>query len=72
MSVYNETHKNYTMKYNAEHYEDIRLRTTADGLSKAAIREAANAAGESVNAYILEAVRRRIASEKERTREREI
>lgn len=64
-SYYNERLNKYTQEYSAEHYERITFRLLKDGeVSKSAIEAAAAAAGESVNAYVTEAVRRRIESEK--------
>lgn len=64
MGKYNEKSKKYTTDYVKEHYERILLRLKTDELSRDEIRSAADAAGESVNTYIVEAVRRRIEEEK--------
>lgn len=64
MGKYNEKSKKYTTDYVKEHYERILLRLKTDELSRDKIRSAADAAGESVNTYIVEAVRRRIEEEK--------
>lgn len=64
MGKYNEKSKKYTTDYVKEHYERILLRLKTDELSRDEIRSAADAAGESVNTFIVEAVRRRIEEEK--------
>lgn len=64
MGKYNEKSKKYTTDYVKEHYERILLRLKTDELSRDEIRSAAYAAGESVNTFIVEAVRRRIEEEK--------
>ena len=64
MGKYNEKSKKYTTDYVKEHYERILLRLKTDELSRDEIGSAADAAGESVNTYIVEAVRRRIEEEK--------
>ena len=64
MGKYSEKSKKYTTDYVKEHYERILLRLKTDELSRDEIRSAADAAGESVNTYIVEAVRRRIEEEK--------
>ena len=64
MGKYSEKSKKYTTDYVKEHYERILLRLKTDELSRDEIRSAADQAGESVNAYIVEAVRRRIEEEK--------
>ena len=64
MGKYSEKSKKYTTDYVKEHYERILLRMKTDELSRDEIRSAADAAGESVNTYIVEAVRRRIEEEK--------
>ena len=64
MGKYSEKSKKYTTDYVKEHYERILLRMKTDELSRDEIRSAADAAGESVNAFIVEAVRRRIEEEK--------
>lgn len=63
MGKYSEKSKKYTTDYVKEHYERILLRLKTDELSRDEIRSAADAAGESVNTFIVEAVRRRIESE---------
>ena len=64
MGKYSEKSKKYTTDYVKEHYERILLRLKTDELSRDEIRSAADAAGESVNAYIMEAVKKRIEEEK--------
>lgn len=64
MGKYNEKSKKYTTDYVKEHYERILLRLKTDELSRDEIRRAADAAGESVNTFIVEAVRRRIEEKK--------
>ena len=64
MGKYSEKSKKYTTDYVKEHYERILLRLKTDELSRDEIRSAADAAGESVNTYIVEAVIRRIEEEK--------
>ena len=64
MGKYSEKSKKYTTAYVKEHYERILLRLKPDELSRDEIRSAADAAGESVNTFIVEAVRRRIEEEK--------
>lgn len=60
MGKYNEKSKKYTTDYVKEHYERILLRLKTDELSRDEIRSAADAEGESVNTFIVEAVRRRM------------
>ena len=64
MGKYSEKSKKYTTDYVKEHYERILLRLKTDELSRDEIRSAADAAGESVNTFIVEAVRGRIEEEK--------
>lgn len=64
MGKYSEKSKKYTTDYVKEHYERILLRLKTDELSRDEIRSAADAAGESVNTFIVEAVRIRIEEEK--------
>ena len=64
MGKYSEKSKKYTTDYVKEHYERILLRLKTDELSRDEIRSAADAEGESVNTFIVEAVRRRIEEEK--------
>ena len=60
MGKYSEKSKKYTTDYVKEHYERILLRLKTDELSRDEIRSAADAEGESVNTFIVEAVRRRM------------
>ena len=62
MGKYSEKSKKYTTDSVKEHYERILLRLKTDELSRDEIRSAADAAGESVNTFIVEAVRRRMES----------
>lgn len=62
MGKYSEKSKKYTTDYVKEHYERILLRLKTDELSRDEIKSAADAAGESVNTFIVEAVRRRMES----------
>ena len=64
MGKYSEKSKKYTTDYVKEHYERILLRLKTDELSRDEIRSAADEAGESVNTFIVEAVRRRMEEEK--------
>lgn len=64
MGKYSEKSKKYTTDYVKEHYERVLLRLKTDELSRDDIRSAADQAGESVNTYIVEAVRRRIKDER--------
>ena len=64
MGKYSEKSKKYTTDYVKEHYERILLRLKTDELSRDEIRSAADSAGESVNTFIVEAVRIRIEEEK--------
>lgn len=63
MGKYNEKSKKYTTDYVKEHYERVLLRLKTDELSRDDIRSAADQVGESVNTYIVEAVRRRMESD---------
>lgn len=64
MSKYNEKSKIYATKYNTKNYDRvlIRIRKDAD-ITRQDIQQAADAAGESVNVYVLEAVRQRMEKE---------
>ena len=64
MGKYSEKSKKYTTDYVKEHYERVLLRLKTDELSRDDIRSAADQVGESVNTYIVEAVRRRIKDER--------
>lgn len=55
-----------TTKYERNNYDKVTLRLRRDAdLTRDKLQEAADAAGESLNAYIMEAVRRRIESDAE-------
>ena len=70
-SFYNEHKNQYTQEYIRQNYKQLSIRLPKEGpITRETIADAASAAGESVNGYILGAVRERM--EKERTREREI
>lgn len=60
MGKYNERHKEYTSKYIADNYDTMKVRCKKG--YKEEIKAAADQAGESVNAYVMEAVRRRMES----------
>lgn len=62
MGKYNERHKEYTSKYIADNYDTLKVRCKKG--YKEEIKAAADQAGESVNTFIVEAVRRRIEEEK--------
>mgnify|MGYP004475632357 FL=1 len=64
MGKYSEKSKKYTTEYVKEHYERVLLRLKTDEISRDDIRSAADQAGESVNTYIVEAVRRRMKDER--------
>lgn len=52
-----------TTKYEHNNYDKVTLRLRRDAdLTRDKLQEAADAAGESVNAYVMEAVRRRMES----------
>lgn len=62
--TYCERLNKYTQNYVRENYEQIIFRLTKSaGISKDEIAAAAAAAGESVNAYILDAVKSRMQRE---------
>ena len=63
MGKYSEKSKKYTTDYVKEHYERILLRLKTDELSRDEIRSAADAAGESVNAYTIGALKMRMEKE---------
>ena len=51
----------YTQKYIREHYKQLSIRLPMEGpVTRETIAEAATGAGESVNAYILEAVKEKM------------
>ena len=72
-SFYNEHKNQYTQEYIRQNYKQLSIRLPKEGpITRETIADAASAAGESVNGYILEAVRERMdRSERERTKERE-
>ena len=54
-----------TTKYEHNNYDKVTLRLRRDAdLTRDKLQEASDAAGESVNAYVMEAVRRRMEEEK--------
>ena len=56
-----EAHIRASNKYNQNNYDSITIRTRKDGdASRAAINTAAAAAGMSLNAFIVEAIREKI------------
>lgn len=57
-----EAHKRATRKYEAAHYDAIRFDVPKG--DKERIQDAAKAAGQSLAAYIREAIARRMAEEK--------
>lgn len=60
-SFYNEHKNQYTQEYIRQNYKQLSIRLPKEGqITRETIQEAAAAAGESVNGYILEAVRRRM------------
>ena len=61
MGKYNERHKEYTSKYIADNYDTLKVRCKKG--YKEEIKAAADQAGESVNAYIMEAVKKRMEEE---------
>lgn len=55
-----------TTKYERNNYDKVTLRLRRDAdLTRDKLQEAADAAGESLNAYVMEAVRRRMESDAE-------
>lgn len=60
---YNEAQKKASMKYLAEKTDDIRIRVPKG--RKAEIQAAAEKQGESLNAYVIGAVERRMKAEQE-------
>ena len=54
-------------RYNAKTYDNILLRVKldgSDGITRETIKAAADAAGESLNAYVLHAIQSRMDSQK--------
>ena len=62
-STYNEAQKKASIKYLSEKTDDIRIRTPKG--KKAEIQAAAEKQGESLNAYVIGAVERRMKAESE-------
>lgn len=64
MSKYTEQSKKYSIKYRSTNYDTILLKIKKDAeISRDEIKSMADLAGESLNSYVLEAVRRRIEEE---------
>lgn len=64
-SRYNDKVNKATQKYIKNNYDDLRIRIRKDDeISKAVITESAKKANESVNEYVIKAVKQRIESEK--------
>ena len=62
---YNQRKNEYTQKYIRENYKQLSLRVPTSGdLTRDDIARAAQEQGESVNAYILQAVRERMEWER--------
>lgn len=60
---YNQKKNIYTQNYIRDNYKQISIRVQKTGdLTRESIQSAADQAGESLNGYILEAVRRRMES----------
>ena len=66
MGKYSEKSKQYTTEYVKNHYERVLVRLKSDEMSRDDIKAAADSAGESVNAYIIEAIRQRMVREENR------
>ena len=63
-SGYNQRKNEYTQQYIRENYRQLSIRLPKDGdMTRERIAAAAAAAGESVNAYILDAVKSRMQRE---------
>lgn len=57
-------HMKASNKYNAKAYDRVTLMVRKDGdLTRETLKKIADAAGESVNSYITEAIRQRMARE---------
>lgn len=66
-SGYNQRKNEYTQQYIRSNYKQLSIRLPVSGdLTRETIAEAARNSGESVNGYILQAVRERIAREHEK------
>lgn len=64
MSKYTEKSKKYSIKYRSTNYDTILLKIKKDAeISRNEIKSMADLAGESLNSYVLEAVRRRMEEE---------
>lgn len=64
-SRYNDKVNKTTQEYIKSNYETLYIRTRKDDeINKAVITESANKANESVNEYVIKAVKRRIEREK--------
>ena len=64
-STYNQRKNVYTQEYIRNNYRQLSIRIPVDGeLTRDTITNAARQAGESVNGYILQAVRERMEREK--------
>ena len=64
MSKYTEQSKKYSIKYRSTNYDTILLKIKKDAeISRDEIKSMADLAGESVNSYVLEAIKRRIEEE---------
>lgn len=60
---YNQKKNIYTQNYIRDNYKQISIRVQKNGdLTRETMQAAADEAGESLNGYILEAVRRRMES----------
>ena len=66
-SSYNEKHNRYTQDYIRKKYDQIVLRLPKEGregvITRDMIIEVAQKSGESVNSYIIEAVKRRMGAD---------
>lgn len=63
-SRYNDKVNKTTQKYIKSNYETLYIRTRKDDeINKAVITESANKANESVNEYVLNAIKQRIKGE---------
>lgn len=64
-SRYNDKVNKTTQEYIKSNYETLYIRTRKDDeINKAVITDSANKANESVNEYVIKAVKQRIESEK--------
>lgn len=63
MSKYSEQSKKYAIKYVSSNYDRVLVKIRKDAeITRESMKAAADQAGESLNGYILEAVRRRMES----------